>query len=63
MADLFIHEAGGVVTDLWGNLLLYNKPRPRNEGGLLAAVDPATHGRLRDALGPELDRSGGADRG
>lgn len=50
VSDLFIHEAGGVVTDLRGNLHRYNKPRPRNDGGLLAAADPQTHVRLVEAV-------------
>ena len=54
VADLFIHEAGGVVTDLRGTPHRYNKPRPSNDGGLLAAVDPASHERLLEALRPEL---------
>lgn len=53
VADLFVHEAGGVVTDLRGNPHRYNKPRPRNLGGLLASVDPATHARLIDAVATE----------
>ena len=54
VADLFIHEAGGVVTDLRGTPHRYNKPRPSNDGGLLAAVDPRTHERLLEAVRPEL---------
>jgi len=53
VADLLLREAGGVVTDLSGNPHRYNKPHPRNEGGLVAAVDPATHARLLTALAPE----------
>ena len=44
--DLVIHEAGGVVTDLAGHPFRYNKPLPCNVGGLVTAVDPATHGRV-----------------
>lgn len=54
VTDLFVHEAGGVVTDLRGNHHRYNKPQPRNEGGLLAAADPTTHARLLAAVQPEL---------
>ncbi len=53
-ADLVIHEAGGVVTNLSGRPHRYNKPLPRNEGGLLAAADPETHRRLLAALQPQL---------
>jgi 3'-phosphoadenosine 5'-phosphosulfate (PAPS) 3'-phosphatase len=44
VADLVFHEAGGKVTDLVGNRFRYNKPVPRTVGGLIAAVDEATHG-------------------
>ncbi len=54
VSDLFIREAGGVVSNLWGGRHRYNKAWPRNEGGLVAAADPATHAALLDALRPEL---------
>jgi len=54
VTDLIVHEAGGVFTDLWGRPHRYNKPVPRNVGGLVAAADPATHTRLLAALRPEL---------
>jgi 3'-phosphoadenosine 5'-phosphosulfate (PAPS) 3'-phosphatase len=50
VGDLVFHEGGGVVTDLEGLPLRYNKPIPRNEGGLVVAVDPATHARVLAAL-------------
>ena len=50
VADLVIHEAGGMVTDLSGQPFLYNKPVPRNFGGLIAAADPASHARVLAAL-------------
>ncbi len=53
-ADLVVHEAGGLVTDLWGRPHRYNKPDPRNFGGLLLAVDPTTHHRILEALRPEI---------
>jgi len=53
-ADLFIHEAGGHVTDLSGKPFRYNKPLPRNVNGLIAARDPATHQRLVSAVQAEL---------
>jgi myo-inositol-1(or 4)-monophosphatase len=49
--DLVIHEAGGMVTDLAGERFRYNKPEPRNEGGLIAAADPTTHARILSACG------------
>jgi len=53
VADLVTHEAGGVVTDLQGDLHHYNKATPVNQGGLIAAVDPATHARVLDAIRAE----------
>lgn len=53
-SDLFVHEAGGRYTDLWGRTFKYNKARPRNVGGILMTVDPSTHQRLLDGIGPEL---------
>lgn len=46
VTDLVIAEAGGVVTDLTGKQLEYNKNRPVNVGGLLASVSPGIHARL-----------------
>lgn len=54
MPDLFVHEAGGLVTDMSGRRYVYNKPHPRNGGGLLAAVDPTTHARVLAATRAEL---------
>jgi 3'-phosphoadenosine 5'-phosphosulfate (PAPS) 3'-phosphatase len=50
VADLVFHEAGGMVTDLSGQPFRYNKPVPHNVGGLIAATDPASHGRVLAAL-------------
>ena len=50
VADLVFHEAGGMVTDLSGQLFHYNKAVPRNVGGLIAAADPASHARVLAAL-------------
>jgi hypothetical protein len=55
VADLVIHEAGGMVTDLSGQQFRYNKPVPYNLGGLIAAADPASHARVLDALQRELN--------
>lgn len=49
-ADLFIREAGGLVSDLAGEPYRYNKPVPRSRNGLIAARDPRTHGRLLAAV-------------
>ena len=53
-SDLFVCEAGGSFTDLWGRTHRYNKRNPRNTGGLLISVDPATHNRVLTALSPEI---------
>jgi myo-inositol-1(or 4)-monophosphatase len=50
VADLVIHEAGGMVTDLTGQQFRYNKPVPINFGGLIAAADPESHARVLAAL-------------
>jgi myo-inositol-1(or 4)-monophosphatase len=50
VADLVFHEAGGMVTNLAGQQFRYNKPVPRNVGGLIAAADPASHERVLAAL-------------
>jgi 3'-phosphoadenosine 5'-phosphosulfate (PAPS) 3'-phosphatase len=53
-SDVVAHEAGGLVTDLWGRPHRYNKPDPRNYGGILLSVDPTTHHRILEALRPEI---------
>jgi myo-inositol-1(or 4)-monophosphatase len=55
VADLVIHEAGGMVTDLTGQQFRYNKPVPTNVGGLIAAADPASHASVLAALERERD--------
>jgi 3'-phosphoadenosine 5'-phosphosulfate (PAPS) 3'-phosphatase len=55
VADLVFHEAGGMVTDLDGRRFQYNKPVPRNQGGLIAAADPFTHARVTGALRAQCD--------
>jgi 3'-phosphoadenosine 5'-phosphosulfate (PAPS) 3'-phosphatase len=54
VSDLFIREAGGMVTDLFGSPHRYNKPDTLNSGGLIATADAATHQRLLAAIAPEL---------
>lgn len=54
--DIIVHEAGGRFTDLSGHLHRYNKPVPRNYGGLLLSVDPVTHDRVLAALKPQIAR-------
>lgn len=54
-ADLVINEAGGLFTDWEGRFFAYNKPRPRNEGGLIIANNPVLHERMLAAIAPEID--------
>ena len=54
-ADLVINEAGGKFTDWHGDYFTYNKPRPRNSGGLIVANSPGLHERMLEAIAPEID--------
>jgi myo-inositol-1(or 4)-monophosphatase len=47
-ADLLVHEAGGLVTTLTGESLLYNRPDPVH--GALVAAGRARHARLLDLI-------------
>ena len=51
-ADLLVHEAGGVMTNLIGQSLSYNKPRPIH--GALVAAGRARHAVLLDAIHDRL---------
>jgi 3'-phosphoadenosine 5'-phosphosulfate (PAPS) 3'-phosphatase len=55
VADLVISEAGGKVSDLNSRPYRYNKPVPKNVGGLVAAVDPATHALVLQAVRSERE--------
>jgi 3'-phosphoadenosine 5'-phosphosulfate (PAPS) 3'-phosphatase len=55
--DLIIHEAGGSMTDLQGNVHRYNKRIPRNERGVIFSVDPITNARVVDAIALEMSVS------
>jgi myo-inositol-1(or 4)-monophosphatase len=44
--DLIITEAGGAMSDLFGEKHRYNKPQVRNTGGVIYSCDPATHARV-----------------
>ena len=52
--DVIVREAGGAFTNLRGERFRYNKPVPRNVGGLLASVDPTLHAALLEAFAAEL---------
>lgn len=47
--DLIVHEAGGMITDRNGNLLIYN--RPATEHGSLICAGPELHAELLNRLG------------
>jgi myo-inositol-1(or 4)-monophosphatase len=51
-ADLLVHEAGGLMTDLAGKPLIYN--RPHTEHGALIAAGPPRHATLMDLLRDRL---------
>jgi 3'-phosphoadenosine 5'-phosphosulfate (PAPS) 3'-phosphatase len=50
--DIIVNEAGGRFTDWTGRAFRYNKPKPRNEGGLVIASNPRLHGRIVSAVEP-----------
>jgi 3'(2'), 5'-bisphosphate nucleotidase len=35
--EIILHEAGGKITDCWGNPLLYNKENTYNDRGFIAS--------------------------
>jgi myo-inositol-1(or 4)-monophosphatase len=47
-ADLLVHEAGGVLTTLAGETLIYNRPEPTH--GALFAAGRARHQALRELM-------------
>jgi 3'-phosphoadenosine 5'-phosphosulfate (PAPS) 3'-phosphatase len=52
-SDIIIHEAGGRMTDIAGQLHRYNKPDVRNRNGVVVSVDPDTHNQIIAALNRE----------
>lgn len=58
-ADVIVHEAGGRVTNLRGERHRYNKPNPRNAGGIVLSVDPRTHDQVLTGLQPWLGEGPG----
>jgi len=55
--DLIVHEAGGMLTDLWGRPYPYNKRNTHISGGLLVSASPELHAMLLEAIAPELPAS------
>ncbi len=58
VGDLFLHEAGGALTDLDGEAFRYNRPRPTFERGLVAATSRSLHARALAATRAELAARG-----
>jgi 3'-phosphoadenosine 5'-phosphosulfate (PAPS) 3'-phosphatase len=54
-ADLVINEAGGRFTNWYGDYFTYNKPVPRNPGGLIIANSPELHEQMLTAIAPEIE--------
>ncbi|MHB8646969.1 MAG: inositol monophosphatase family protein [Thermomicrobiales bacterium] len=51
--DLIVHEAGGLMTTIFGATYRYRRAHERLSGGIVAACDPALHGEMRAALATE----------
>ncbi len=52
--DLIINEAGGIYSDLYGRLHLYNKKNTHFSGGLLVSADHEIHLQVLKAMRPYL---------
>ena len=50
--DIIVNEAGGRYTDWHGQHFAYNKPTPRNVGGLVIANTPGLHSQMLSAIEP-----------
>src|SRR2546423_10130122 len=57
--EAVLAEAGGRMTDLWGEPLLYNSPDVLNRNGLVAS-NGAAHDRVTERIRPLLDECGRA---
>jgi 3'(2'), 5'-bisphosphate nucleotidase len=55
--EIILHEAGGVITDLFGRLLGYNKPEVQNQNGVVASNGVA-HAKIIESLKPLLIQFG-----
>jgi len=53
--QVILEEAGGVITDCWGNPLKYNKQNTYNDKGFIAS-NGKLHQEIVDAIIPFLDR-------
>jgi fructose-1,6-bisphosphatase/inositol monophosphatase family enzyme len=48
--DLITHEAGGALTNVYGELHVYHRTHERVPGGIVGAKDPALHAAILGAL-------------
>jgi 3'(2'), 5'-bisphosphate nucleotidase len=55
--EAILNEAGGILTDLWGNRIQYDIADLRNHNGIIAASG-AAHAKLLDAIQPFLLQMG-----
>ena len=55
--EVILHEAGGKLTDLFGEPLRYNSPEVQNRNGIIA-TNGAAHQKVITALGPLLSEFG-----
>ena len=55
--EIILHEAGGQITDLFGQRLRYNVPEVQNRNGLVAS-NGVIHAELVSALAPLLEEFG-----
>ena len=55
--EIILHEAGGKLTDLFGQPLRYNVAEVQNRNGLVAS-NGAAHQKIVDALAPLLSEFG-----
>jgi 3'(2'), 5'-bisphosphate nucleotidase len=55
--EIILSEAGGTITDLFGNPLVYNKPDLQNRNGVVAS-NGVVHHRIIERLKPLLNKFG-----
>jgi fructose-1,6-bisphosphatase/inositol monophosphatase family enzyme len=48
--DLVTHEAGGALTNVYGELHIYRRAHERVRGGIVGAKDPALHAAILGAI-------------
>lgn len=55
--EIILHEAGGQLTDLFGQPLVYNQPDVQNRNGVVA-TNGAAHALIIELLAPVLSEFG-----